>query len=72
MSKRLLASLLLVSALALPANAGDCPPPSEPPALSWSDWFANWVLELILGPTTGPGYFYECTDVDIYFGEVEE
>ncbi len=72
MSKRVLASLLLVSALSLPAAAGDCPPPTEPAPLSWSDWFANWVIELITGPATGPGYSYECTDVDIFFEAIEE
>lgn len=68
MSKRVLASLLLVSALSLPASAGDCPPPTPPVPMSWADWFAELVMEAVLGPVPeGPGYTYECTDVEIFF-----
>lgn len=70
MLKRSLLVLTMVAAFSGSAMAA-CPAPGSSPlgdssSMSWSDWFANKILDLILGPAL-PYEPMECTDVEIYF-----
>ena len=66
-------SILVLSMVAVFSGSAmaECPEPYSSPLgdgsnLSWSDWFAEKILDLILGPAL-PYQPSECTDVEIYF-----